>query len=62
MKLYVAGDAKSGQIIDTISKSSLIYTWELADDLKVPNGSHWLLTKSKDGIYHIAANFNNKGA
>ncbi|KAF8700550.1 hypothetical protein AX14_000691 [Amanita brunnescens Koide BX004] len=62
MKLYVAGDAKSGQIIDTISKSNLIYTWELADDLKVPNGSHWLLTKSKDGIYHIAANFNNKGA
>jgi hypothetical protein len=60
MKLYVTSDAKSGQTIDTISKSSLIYTWELANDLKVPNGSRWLLSKEDSGAYKIATNFARK--
>ncbi|KAF8717581.1 hypothetical protein AX14_012149 [Amanita brunnescens Koide BX004] len=52
MNLYVTSDAKSGQTIDTISKSSLIYTWDMANP-GIPDQSRWLLEKLDSGAYQI---------
>jgi hypothetical protein len=52
MTLYIAINARTGQVISTIEKSEPIYTFPLSSD-KVPDMSTWLLYLDDNSTYQI---------
>jgi len=53
MSLYVASDAKAGQVISTVEKTDLIYTWDWASS-GVQDQSQWLLSLDNKDTYVIS--------
>jgi len=53
MSLYVTSDAKAGQVISTVEKTDLIYSWDWADS-GVQDQSQWLLSLDHNDSYVIS--------
>jgi len=54
MNLYITSNATTGQTINTIAKSDVVFAWDMAS-ADVPDQSRWFLKMEDDGSYKVTS-------